>query len=292
MDRALPSGGRGREFESPIVQNMKKYTVISVAIAVLLLAVIGVKLNESRSSSLEKEERIGIISAMDNEIKVLLDEADIKRVDLIGGVEYHVGKLRGKNVVITRAGIGKVRASSGVTAMFGKYNISKVLFTGIAGGVADDPQVLDIIVGTRLVEHDYGIVSNDGFVWVSGDPGISRETGEYYYSDKALVELAYKAAVETVGKEHVFKGTIATGDQFIASEEYVQRLKEEYNAYACEMEGASVAVICLNYKKPFVVIRALSDKADGKAHASYKDFGDIAGANSSQIVLKILDSIK
>ena len=227
-----------------------------------------------------------------NEINVLLKEADIEKVDLIGGMEYHVGKLRGKNVIITRAGIGKVRASSGVTAMLIKYNISKVLFTGIAGGVADEPQVLDEIVATRLVEHDYGIISNDGFLWVSGDPGISREAGEYYYCDKALVELAYKAAVETVGKEHVFKGTIATGDQFIASEEYVKRLKEEYNAYACEMEGASVGAICIKYGKPFVVIRALSDKADGKAHASYKNFGDIAGANSSHIILKMLDYLE
>ena len=236
--------------------------------------------------------RIGIISAMDNEINVLLKKADIEKVDLIGGMEYHVGKLRGKNVIITRAGIGKVRASSGVTAMLIKYNISKVLFTGIAGGVADEPQVLDEIVATRLVEHDYGIISNDGFLWVSGDPGISREAGEYYYCDEELVELAYKAAVETVGKEHVFKGTIATGDQFIASEEYVKRLKEEYNAYACEMEGASVGAICIKYGKPFVVIRALSDKADGKAHSSYKNFGDIAGANSSHIVLKMLDYIE
>ena len=98
--------------------------------------------------------------------------------------------------------------------------------------------------------------------------------------------------METVGKEHVFKGTIATGDQFIASEEYVKRLKEEYNAYACEMEGASVGAICIKYGKPFVVIRALSDKADGKAHSSYKNFGDIAGANSSHIVLKMLDYIE
>ena len=237
-------------------------------------------------------ERIGIISARDNEINVLLNEAEIEKVDLIGGMEYHVGRLRGKNVIITRAGIGKVRASSGVTAMLIKYNISKVLFTGIAGGVADETQVLDEIVATRLVEHDYGIISNDGFLWVSGDPGISREAGEYYYCDKDLVELAYKASVETVGKEHVYKGTIATGDQFIASEEYVYRLKKEYNAYACEMEGASVGAICIKYGKPFVIIRALSDKADGKAHSSYENFGDIAGANSSRIILKMLEYIK
>ena len=98
--------------------------------------------------------------------------------------------------------------------------------------------MLDEVVATRLVEHDYGIISNDGFVWVSGDPGTSREDGEYYYCDPALVDLAYKAAVEVLGKEHVFKGTIATGDQFIASETYVERLKKEYDAYACEMSYA------------------------------------------------------
>ena len=86
---------------------------------------------------------------MDNEISVLLDEATIERVDTIGGVEYHVGTLRGKDVVITRAGIGKVRASSGITSLFNKYNISKVLFTGIAGGVKDELQVMDEVIATR-----------------------------------------------------------------------------------------------------------------------------------------------
>ena len=133
-------------------------------------------------------ERIGIISAMDNEISVLLEKAEIEQEDLVGGMKYYVGRLSGKNVVITRAGIGKVRASSGVTTMLNKYNISKVLFTGIAGGVADETQVLDEVVATRLVEHDYGIIGNDGFLWVSGDPGTSRKAGEYYYCDKNLVD--------------------------------------------------------------------------------------------------------
>ena len=83
---------------------MKKHIVIPIVAVVFLLAIIGVKLNEGKSSSLEQKEHIGIISAMDNEIKVLLDEADIKQVDQIGGVKYYVGSLRGKDVVITRAG--------------------------------------------------------------------------------------------------------------------------------------------------------------------------------------------
>lgn len=274
-----------------MIWSMKKNIVIFIIAVGLLFVLTSGNLNKGYSAESDVE-RIGIISAMDNEISVLLKEADINHEDMIGGVKYYIGKLRGKDVVITRAGIGKVRASSGVTTMFNKYNISKVLFTGIAGGVADETRLLDEVVATRLVEHDYGIISNNGFMWVSGDPGISREAGEYYYCDKELVELAYNASVATVGKEHVFKGTIATGDQFIASEVYVERLKKEYNALACEMEGASVAVICIKYGKPFVVIRALSDKADGKAHDSYENFGDIAGANSSQIILKMLESIK
>lgn len=264
-----------------------KRVVVFVMIAVFFLT----SLCGCKEKPAEEKEYIAIISAMDNEINVLLKEAEIDRVDTIVGVEYHIGTLRGQPVIITRAGIGKVRASSGVTTMLNKYPVSKVIFTGIAGGVADGTEVLDEIIATRLVEHDYGIITNEGFVWRSGDPGFGTQAGEYYYCDPELVELAYEASVRVVGEEHTFKGTIATGDQFVASEEYVERLKRDYDAYACEMEGASVAVVCLRYEKPFVVIRALSDKADGNAHESYSNFGDIAGAHSSRIVLGILESM-
>ena len=239
----------------------------------------------------EPAEYIGIISAMDNEIDLLLKEAVIDRVDTVADVEYHVGSLHGQPVVITRSGIGKIRAASGVTTMLNSYPISKVIFTGIAGGVADEPQVLDEVIATRLVEHDYGVLSNDGFEWRSGDPGFGGEPGLYYDCDPQLVQLAYDASVEVIGEDHVFKGTIATGDQFIANSEYVQKLRSDYDAYACEMEGAAAAVVCIKNKTPFVVIRALSDKADGNAHESYENFGDIAADNSSRIVLKMLDAI-
>jgi len=260
--------------------------IVSVLLIFIFLFVL---LCGTGCASAAQKERIGIISAMDNEISVLLSEAKIDRVDTIGGVDYHVGTLHGQAVVITRAGIGKVRASSGVTTMLNTYNISKVLFTGIAGGVTDETQVFDEIIATRLVEHDYGRITNDGFIWTSADPGAGITEGLYYECDPTLVDLAYRAAVETVGADHVFKGTIATGDQFIASETYVKSLQEDFDAIACEMEGASVAVVCIKYGKPFVVIRALSDKADGNAHETYTDFGDIAGANSSHILIRMLE---
>lgn len=239
----------------------------------------------------EPTEYIGIISAMDNEIDLLLKEAEIDHVDTVADVQYHVGTLRGQPVVITRSGIGKIRAASGVTTMLNKYPISKVIFTGIAGGVADEPQVLDEIIATNLIEHDYGIYSNEGFTWRSGDPGFGNEVGIYYDCDPQLVQLAYDSAIEVMGEDHVFKGTVATGDQFIANSDYVKKLQDDYSAYACEMEGAAAAVVCIKYKTPFVVIRALSDKADGNAHESYENFGGRAADNSSRIVLKMLDAL-
>ena len=266
---------------------MKRLIALVVFVVLLAVALCG-----CANASDHKTQYVGIISAMDNEIAALLKEAKIDRVDTYGGVAYHVGKLRGKSVVISRSGIGKIRASAGVTTMLNCYNVSNVIFTGIAGGVADQTQVMDEIIATRLVEHDYGIVTNDGFEWTSGDPGMGPKPGEYYECDTKLVDLAYAAAVEVVGSDHVFKGTIATGDQFIASEDYVQRLKTQYDAYACEMEGAAAAVVCIKYGKPFVVLRALSDKADGNAHESYEGFGDVAASNSGNIVLKMLESMK
>ena len=242
-------------------------------------------------SSCNKKEYIGIISALDNEIDILLDEAKIEREDEIGGVIYNVGTLENKNVVITKAGVGKIRSSSAITAMINNYNITKVIFTGIAGGLLDSEKVLDVVIATKLVEHDYGMLDNTGFVWTSGDPGISKSDGDYYECDTNLVNLAFDKAKGVVGDSHVFKGVIATGDQFIANEEYVNKLRNDFDAYACEMEGASVAVICIRYAIPFVVIRALSDKADGAAHDSYENFGDIAALNSSKIVLKMLEKM-
>lgn len=239
----------------------------------------------------EAEERIGIISAMDNEVALLLKEAEIDRVDTIGGVDFHVGTLHGQPVVIMRSGIGKVMAASAATAMLNNYPISKVIFTGIAGGVGDETKVLDQVIATRLVQHDYGTMTNDGFVWANGVTGEEAGQKDYYFCDSELVELAYNCAVEVIGKEHVFKGTIATGDQFVASEAYVKTLQENFDAIACEMEGASIAVVCTQYQVPFVVIRCMSDKADGNAHDSVENMGDLAADNSSRIVMRMLDAM-
>ena len=232
--------------------------------------------------------RIGIISAMENEVELLLSEAVTDHVDTIGGVEFHVGTLCGQDVVIARAGIGKVLAAAGAATMLSHYPVSSLIFTGIAGGVGDETKLLDMVIATELVQHDYGSQSQAGFRWNA--PYIGSGTG-YSFSDETLVEEAYAAAVQVVGEEHVFKGLIATGDQFIASEAYVEFLQEEFGAIACEMEGASVAAVCEQYGIPFVVIRAMSDKADGIAQESIENIGDLAADRSGRVVMKMLENL-
>ena len=266
---------------------MKK--LICLLIAVCMVTSLAACGNQAQT---EVEERIGIISAMDNEVALLLSEVEIDHVDTIGGVDFHVGTLHGQPVVIMRSGIGKVLAASAATAMLNNYPISKVIFTGIAGGVGDETQVLDQVIATRLVQHDCGTITNDGFVWSSGVAEEEMGDKDFYACDPELVDLAFEAAVQVVGKEHVFKGTIATGDQFVSSEEYVQKLQQDFDAIACEMEGASIAAVCTQYGLPFVVIRAMSDKADGNAHESIDNMGDLAADNSSRIVIQMMDAMR
>ena len=264
---------------------MKRILVIVLA-AWMLISAAGCAAKEQSA-----EQRIGIISAMENEVALLLSEAEIDHVDTIGGVDFHVGTLHGQPVVIMKSGIGKVLAASAATAMLNQYTISKVIFTGIAGGVGDETQVLDQVIATRLVQHDYGNMTNDGFIWASNVVGEKVGEEGFYFCDPVLIDLACKAAVETVGEEHVFKGTIASGDQFVASEEYVQKLQQDFDAIACEMEGASIAAVCTQYAIPFVVIRAMSDRADGKAHETFENMGDLAANNSSRIVIQMIEGM-
>ena len=224
---------------------------------------------------------------MDTELKLLLENAQIDHVDHIGNRDYYVGELCGVPVVLQRLGIGKVRAASGTATLLDRYDVSEVIFTGVAGGVSDETEVMDIVVATDLLQHDYGVMTDDGFIWT----GAQQGTDSVYPCDEELVEMARESAVEVLGEDHVFTGTVVSGDQFVSSAAYVKKLQEDFDAMACEMEGAAVAIVCSEYGVPFVVIRSMSDKADGKAVKTYENFMDIAADHSSTIVMDMLQDI-
>jgi adenosylhomocysteine nucleosidase len=239
-------------------------------------------------SNNSESQPIGIITAMSNELKMLLDKAEISETKTIGGVDYNIGKLEGQDVVLVQGGIGKAMAAAGTTVLINEFNVKSIIFTGIAGGVGDEVKVLDEVIATDLVFHDYGNQTNDGFVW-NAEGGVNEDGS--IPVDKELSQKAYDAAISVLGEEHVFQGRIATGDQFVASSEYVTYLQDEFDAIACEMEGAAVARIAAQYEVPCCVIRAMSDKADGAAHDTYENFGDTAADNSAKIVLTMLQNM-
>ncbi len=240
------------------------------------------------SKTMGADAPIGIISAMTVEIEYLLTQADIDRVEEIGGVEYHVGRIAGKDIVLVQAGIGKALAAAGTATLINEFNVSSIIFTGIAGGVADETSITDVVISTALVTHDYGDETNDGFVW---EPNAGIDETGLIPADAMLIEKAYEAAVLVCGEDKVFKGVIATGDQFVASESTVRFLQEKFNAYATEMEGSSIARVAYQYGVPYVVIRSLSDKADGAAHDAYDNWFKIASDNSGKIVISLLESL-
>lgn len=244
--------------------------------------------SESSAAAVTENQPIGIITAMSNELKMLLEKTEISETKTIGGVDFSIGTLEGQDVVLVQGGIGKTMAAAGTTVLINEFNVKSIIFTGIAGGVGDEVKVLDQVIATDLVFHDYGSQTNDGFVW-NGDSGFNEDGS--IPVDEELSQKAYEAAVSVLGEEHVFQGRIATGDQFVASSEYVTYLQDEFNAIACEMEGAAVARIAAQYEVPCCVIRAMSDKADGAAHDTYENFGDTAANNSAQIVITLLQNL-
>jgi len=234
--------------------------------------------------SAQQTQPLGIMSAMDVELNYLLAQADITEVVSIGGNDFNVGTLEGQEVVIVRAGIGKSLSAATTAILCHEFNVSAIVFTGIAGGVAPQVKIADVVISTNVFLHDYGYLGNDGKIDLNTDFVAKVDLP----ADPALEKQAYQAAVEVLGEDRVYKGAIATGDQFMANQQYVDYLYQDYNTYAVEMEGASVGYVAAKYNVPFVIIRSMSDKADGLAHAAYDNWYQIVSDNSGKIVIQFM----
>ena len=136
---------------------MKKFRLFLI----ILLCLIAAQCGFAQDINSASKSRIAIISAMDTEIDLLLAQADIEYEDHAADIVFNVGTLCGKDVVIVKAGIGKVMSASGTAALFNRYNISSLIFTGVAGGVGDETKELDMVIATDLVQHDFGMITDD-----------------------------------------------------------------------------------------------------------------------------------
>ena len=208
--------------------------------------------------------RIAILGAMREEIEPLLPKVENLKKEEYANNIFYTGTLSGKEIALAYSKIGKVNAALTATLLIEKYGCKKLLFSGVAGGINESLKIGDLIVADKLVQHDVDITVF-GHAW-----GFIPESGDFVESDKELNEIASKVA-EKLGIK-LIRGTIATGDQFIASEEKKEWIKNTYNADALEMEGASVGYVCKCLGVPFFVLRAISDTADMDAGFSFEEF--------------------
>jgi adenosylhomocysteine nucleosidase len=263
----------------------KNFKLLSVLLAsVLLMASCTTMGPKAFDAEKTMEQPLGIMSAMDVELNYLLQQAKIDSVVSIGGNDFNIGTLEGQSVVIVKAGVGKSLSAACTAILINEFNVSGVVFTGIAGGVSPDVEITDVVIGTHAMFHDYGYLGNDNMVTIGSD-FVSKVDVQ---CDPEMEKEAYTAAVEVIGKDKVFEGCIATGDQFVANEKYVEYLYKTYDVLAVEMEGASVGYVATQYNVPFIIIRSLSDKADGLAHDAYDNWYSVVSDNSGKIVMQFM----
>lgn len=225
---------------------------------------------------------IGIIGAMDEEVAIIKEQLELHRIEKKAGMEFYLGVFEGKEVVIVRSGIGKVNAAICTQILIDDFNTDFIINTGIAGGVSEELNPGDVVVSTDLVHHDFDATA---FGYEAGQ--VPRMEVFSFTADSRLADIAFSTA-SNLGDFKVFKGRIASGDQFVADPGVIRLLRERFNSHAVEMEGSAIAQTCYVNNIPFVVIRSISDRADGSAHVDYETFKDMAIKNSIAILSNMI----
>lgn len=229
---------------------------------------------------------IGIIGAMEEEVAVLKTSMEVEEVVNYASMEFCKGTLCGKQVVIVRSGIGKVNAGICAQILVDKFNVDKIIHTGIAGSLDAQIDIGDVVVSTDLVEHDMDAT-------LFGDPlgQVPRMDTFSFPADPELVEKAVVANEEANPDIKTFTGRIVSGDQFVSSPEVKEKLVAHFQAKCTEMEGAAVAHAAYLNKISCVIIRAISDKADNSATMDYPTFEKLAIERSVRLVKNLLPRI-
>lgn len=228
---------------------------------------------------------LGIIGAMDEEVDKLKASMEKIQVKQKASMEFYQGSIQGKEVVIVRSGIGKVNAGICAQILVDDYQVDGIVNTGIAGSLRAEINIGDIVISTDAVQHDMDAIA---FGYPLGQ--IPRMDTLAFQADIRLAELAEKSCKKVLPELGVFRGRVASGDAFIASKERKDTILKEFDACCCEMEGAAIAQAAYLNQIPFVIIRAISDKADDSAHMDYPAFEAMAIENSVKLITEMVVS--
>ncbi|MBH1941033.1 5'-methylthioadenosine/adenosylhomocysteine nucleosidase [Mobilitalea sibirica] len=219
--------------------------------------------------------KLGIIGAMEEEVNILKSRMQEPKVKRIASMDFYEGLLEGKPVVVVQSGIGKVNAAICTQILADHYQIEAVINTGVAGSLRNEIDIADIVLSTDALQHD---MDATGFGYEVGV--IPRMEKSVFVSDPELLAMAKEVCREELSNLGVHTGRIVSGDQFISDSEKKEWLVKQFNGYCTEMEGAAIAQTASLNQIPFLIIRAISDKADHSAEMSYKEFEELAIKNT------------
>ncbi len=230
--------------------------------------------------------KIGIIGAMAIEVEELKAAMAVSRIEKKAGMEFYEGTLNGAAVVIVRSGVGKVNAALCTQILADLFQVTHIINTGIAGSLNAKLDIGDILISVDAMYHD---MDATGFGYRLGE--IPQMGIREFIADKRLVQLAKEACEKVNPDIRALPGRVVSGDQFICESAVKDRLIREYQGDCTEMEGAAIAHgACLN-NIPFVVIRAISDKADNSAQMDYPSFEAAAVKRSVALVKELVQHI-
>ncbi len=225
---------------------------------------------------------IGIIGAMSVEIEGIQARIENKEIRTIGGNTFVAGKLCGRDVVAVQCGIGKVNAAICTQTMILTYAPELIVNSGVGGSLFKDLTFGDIAIAKSMVQHDVDTSP-------LGDPvGLVSTINKIYFEcDARAVRLIDEIVKDMEGVNGLI-GTIASGDQFIASSSRKDFIRSNFDAIACEMEGGAIAQVCDVANVKYAVIRAISDNADDDSHMDYGQFVQMAANRSIDVLLRLL----
>jgi len=230
--------------------------------------------------------KIGIIGAMDLEVETLKSHMQDVKITKKAAMEFFEGTLNGTAVVIVKCGIGKVNAGICVQILSDLFGITHIINTGVAGSLQAQIDIGDIVVSTDALYHDMDVTA-------LGYPlgQIPQIDTFAFKADDRLAALAKSTCEEVNPDIHVFTGRVVSGDQFIAGKEIKEKIIANFHASCTEMEGAAIAHAAYLNGIPFVIIRAISDKADDSAEMDYPTFEKKAAEHSAKLVEHLITVI-
>ena len=225
-------------------------------------------------------QTIGVIAAMQIEIDGIRAKLSESKTETVSGIEYVRGTLHGKTVIAAKCGVGKVFAAMCAQTMLLRYAPDCIVHTGVAGGLADGLSIFDLVIATHVVQHDMDTSALGDPVGMISGPNIVEIP-----CDGDIVAALCRSA-DALSKPYQL-GVVATGDQFICTEDARQRIRTRFGAAACEMEGGAVGQVCYVNGTPFGILRSISDGGNDAATVDFPTFA----AGAAQTAVAAIDKM-